>query len=202
MLAGEKDYAVTHVVPTHRPYENYWHHLQREFLTDGYDWLVHFDADNPPTRNPLDLIGLGLDVVACPTPVWHCDTSKLGDRPWYFNALDWDEARQGWTPAQDRPGFAGGLVEVDAVGSGCLVIQREVLASISGPFFRTWRDDGTVLYGGDYSFCRRAKAAGFRIWAHFGYLCEHFVEIPLLEAIGAIGAMSAANAKLPEEGNL
>ena len=51
---------------------------------------------------------------------------------------------------------------------------------------RTWGKDGLVRIGGDYSVCRKVKAAGFRIWTHYDYPCQHFNELDLTEMIKAI----------------
>lgn len=149
-----------------------------DFLHSGEDYWLSFDDDNPPkTGNPLDLVDLDLDVVGCPTPVFH--SLVPGDRPYYFNALN--KVPGGWRPVEN----ARGLVECDAIGTGCFLVARRVLLELQQkqPFMRRWNADGTVAAGCDYSFCDRVKSAGFRVWAHFDYLCEHLNEIPLLEAI-------------------
>lgn len=169
--------------PTHSPYVEALHAIREDFLAGGYDYWLNIDADNPPTRNPLDLIDLGLDVVGCPTPVLHADESRLGERWWYLNALDLAENGE-FRPVQDCPGFGGGgLVECDAVGTGCVLIARRVIEALGpAPFFREWKQ-GRVSRGNDFAFCMRAKRKGFRVWAHFDYPCHHFNEVDLLEVI-------------------
>lgn len=163
------------ILPTHRPLENNLHHIIKEFLEGDYTHWLSIDADNPPTKNPLDLVFLDLDIVGCPTPVLHID--KQGERPLYLNALDW--GGNGWTEHNDKIG----LQEVDAIGGGCFVISRRVLEKLKykQPFQRTYNRDGTVEYGNDYSFSKKAKEAGFKLFAHYDYLCRHFVEVDLLE---------------------
>ena len=177
-------YRVRHDCPTHSPYVNNLHHCVKDFLHGGEDYWLTIDTDNPPMNNPLDLIEYDLDVVGFPTPVWH--NSVPGDRPWYFNALDIEGG--GYTPHTDT----NGLQEVDAVGSGCLLISREVILELKDqqPFMRVWNPDGTVEIGGDYSFCRKAKKAGFKIWTHYDYPCRHFNEVDLIESIQAFGSIN------------
>ncbi len=142
------------------------------------------DDDNPPLRNPLDLVSLDLDVVGLPTPVWHCDGETF---PYYPNAMR--KVKDGYKPITVE-GVPTGLVEVDAVGTGCCLIARRVLVELftrcegnpaEAPFMRRWNDRGLVEAGNDFAFCDRARAAGFRVWAHFGFECDHYKELPLRE---------------------
>lgn len=175
----EKRYDVKIIMPTHQPYVHNLHLIRKDFLAGDFDFWLTMDDDNPPTRNPLDLVERDLDVIGFPTPVWA--NMKPGDYPIYLNALDVQE--DGWTPHRDHRG----LQEVDAVGSGCLLIARRVMEAIKAPFMRTWDEDGVVTHGGDYSFCRRAKEHGFKIWTDYRYPCLHFKEIELNEVAEAMG---------------
>ena len=179
-------YKIRHDAPTNSPYVDNLHRCIKDFLRNGDDFWLTMDADNPPIKNPLDLIKLDLDVIGFPTPVWH--SVVKGDRPWYFNAMD--AVPGGYKPHEK----CDGLQEVDAVGSGCLLIARRVIEKLrwQQPFMRQWLLDGTVGIGGDFSFCEKAKSAGFKIWAHFDYLCQHFNELELLEVIQAFGNMYEA----------
>lgn len=174
-------YKVRHDCPSHKPYVDNLHRCMHDFIDNGDDYWLSMDADNPPLRNPLDLVELDLDLVGLPTPVWHCDTKKPHDAPFYWNALD--RLEDGWLPHQP----CSGLQEVDAIGSGCFLVARRVIMELKDrqPFMRRWGKDGLVQVGGDYSFCEKVKAAGFKVWAHYDYPCRHFVEIELGEAIQA-----------------
>lgn len=172
---------IVSMAPTHSPYVNNLHKCRKTFLDGDWDFWLSMDADNAPrARNPLELAHLGLDVVGCPTPVF-ANMKPGEDYPMYWNAMDWDEQRQGWTPHKEMDG----LQEVDAIGSGCFMVRRCVMEAISAPFMRIWNEEGIVEVGGDYAFCRRAKDLGFRIWAHYDYPCYHFNEVELSEVAHA-----------------
>ena len=184
-ILSDGRFKVRHDCPTHTPYVQNLHKCMHDFINRGEDFWLSMDADNPPRNNPLDLVELDLDVVGLPTPVWHCDTAKSSDAPFYWNALD--RLENGWIPHQP----CVGLQEVDAIGSGCFLVSRRVMLALKDqqPFMRRWGKDGLVQVGGDYSFCEKVKAAGFKVWAHYGYPCRHFVEIELTEAIEAFRSM-------------
>jgi hypothetical protein len=164
---------------TAKPYENNLHQLRKIFLNGPWDYWLSMDADNPPRgKNPLELAHLGLDIVGCPTPVYL--NAKPGEQyPMYWNAVD--AVGDGWKPHTP----CDGLQEVDAIGSGCFLVSRKVMEAIKAPFLRIFDEDGVVNITGDYAFCRRAKAAGFRVWAHFDYPCFHFNELEISEVAHA-----------------
>lgn len=60
------------------------------------------------------------------------------------------------------------VVEVDAAGTGCMMIHRSVLEKVPRPWF-SYREGGTE----DMYFCRKAKAAGFRVYGDLSVICSH-----------------------------
>ena len=194
-------HTVTFIAPTWSPYVQNLHKTVNDFLAQGHDFLLLVDDDNPPLKNPLDLVELDLDIIGLPTPVWH--SAVKGDRPFYYNALmnvyDDDGKFLGQKPLDSYPGFIGsGLKVCDAVGTGCVLIARRVLLKLmklakgkpfDTPFMREWNDKGEVILGNDFAFCKRAKAAGFQVWAHFDYTCQHFNELEIQETIRSFAEM-------------
>lgn len=227
-----KNSSVTIIMPTHSPYENNLHHVISDFLKSDHEFWLNIDADNPPTKNPLELIDRNLDIVGLPTPVWHY-IGKEGERPVYWNVyekknedhlvvttcnrcgnhptIEEYDSQKGFCsdcyalPRKDTqlwekyfkpffrsPGYTEwfprvGLQEVDAVGTGCFLAHRRVFehTDMKAPFHRIYNEDGTVERGNDIAFCEKAKAAGFKVWAHFDYSCDHYNELPLNEVIRA-----------------
>jgi len=167
------------ILPTHKPYVHNLHLVMRDFLKGDYTHWLSMDDDNPPRNNPLDLVFMDLDVVGLPTPVWA--NMKEGDYPIYWNALD--EVEDGFKPHKE----CKGLQKVDAIGSGCMLISRRVIEALKDqkPFMREWNEEGIVEVGCDYSFCKKVRAAGFHVWAHYDYPCYHFNEIEIGEIAGA-----------------
>lgn len=178
---------VTVMLPTHRPFENNLHHIIVDFLKGDWDYWLTFDDDNPPTRNPLDLIEYNVDIIGCPTPVYH-NTNKEGERFWYFNAYDYVPEKKAYKEHLPQ----SGLQKVDAIGTGCILFKRRVFEHPDlqkGAFTRKLNPDGTVNKGNDISFCERAREAGFDIYTHYDYPCRHFNEVELQEMIIGVNTL-------------
>ncbi len=183
-LTKDRRYESTIIDPTHKPYENNLHHIVNEFISGNYDYWLNIDADNPPMRNPLDLIELDRDIIGCPTPVYHFTDKIKGERPWYENVYQYIPEEDAYIEYPIKQGFQ----KVDAVGTGCILIARRVFdhpEMRKGVFTRKLNPDGTVNKGNDISFCERATKHGFQIFAHYDYKCQHFNEIEMHEMIRA-----------------
>jgi len=183
-LMKDRRHKVRIILPTNSPFENNLHHIVRDFLKGAFDFWLSIDADNPPMKNPLDLIDHDLDIVGCPTPVWHCDfkTQRPRERPYYWNAYDYVEEEDAYREHREK----SGLQPVDAIGTGCFLVARRVFeheGMKGGAFTRSLHPDGRVNKGNDIRFCERAREAGFKVWAHYDYPCMHLKEVELTEII-------------------
>ena len=183
-LALDGRYHLTFKHPVARPLENNQHHIVGDFLKGDAGFWLSIDADNPPMNNPLDLVALDLDIVGCPTPIWHYTGDKPGERPIYWGAYDHVEKEDAYREHEAKEG----LQRVDAISGGCFLVARRVFEHPGmqrGAFARPVNDDGTVERGNDIAFCERARAAGFKVWTHYGYPCRHFKELELTEVLSA-----------------
>lgn len=160
-----------------RPSESNRNFTCKTMLEEGYDYLLTIDHDNVPLKNPIDLILLGKDVIGMPYPAWNMSDPNF---PIYLVAMDRVEG--GYKEHKDK----NGLQEVDAVGSGCMIISRKVLEKVKEPFLRKWKD-GFAVTGLDFYFCEKAKEKGFKIYCHYDYLVDHFKEISLIDVLKFYG---------------
>ena len=81
----------------------------------------------------------------------------------------------GWTEHIENPPDPArtGFFRVDKVATGCMLIKRRVFEALPYPWFehryvwaKNWRSgEKDEVYGEDYEFCRKARQAGFEIWA-------------------------------------
>jgi hypothetical protein len=193
LMQADGRYTLHFESPTERPYENNLHHIVNAFCEGTYDFWLSMDSDNPPMKNPLDLVELDRDILGLPTPVWHYTGEIAGERPIYWNAYDYDRECDAYREHEPKRG----LQRVDAIGTGCFLIARRVFqhpGMRQAPFQRKCHADGTVNKGNDISFCERARARGFEIWTHYDYPCHHFCTVDLVEVEQAMKGLWKAAA--------
>jgi len=172
LLSDERvETTVVHV--NMRPSENARNASVKKMLDEGYDYLLTIDHDTIPLKNPIDLIELGLDVVGFAVPQWNISDPAY---PIYFVGMD--RVENGYNEHKEKEG----LQEVDAVGSGCLLMSRKVLEQVKEPFLRNWKD-GFAITGLDFYFCEKAREQGFRTYCHYDYVADHIKEVSLLDIL-------------------
>jgi len=155
--------------PNLKPIQNNRNFLVAQFLKSDFEWLIQIDSDIVPHKNILDLVFMNKDIIGLPCPTW-----KEDEVMW----LVMDKAKNGWKMSKKLNDE--GLVEVDAVGTGAIVIKREVLEKVKAPFSVVWNEDGTMNTGLDFAFCDRAKSAGHKIYFHSDYYCSHYMDFDFL----------------------
>lgn len=178
-LAADGRYAKAIDFPAlHPPYDNFLNQAAKMVReSTDFDWWLNIDADNAPCGNPLDLIAFDKDIIHCPYPMWQPDQ----EQPLRWSVYERDDKKL-------RP-WAGdfiGLKKVGAVATGCTLIHRRVFDNPEmqkHPFLSLYDDFGIRRVGPDMAFCLRAGDAGFEIWAHFDYTCNHYKEVNLLEVM-------------------
>jgi len=143
--------------------------LVKDFLKGDCDYLVMIDSDNPPPTNFLDLIDLDKEVIGLPTPI-NMD---------YIQGITnvcWNIFKEDGLPVKEK---GEGLQEVNAVGSGVIIIRRDVLEKVEHPFTTIRNADDLRIVGTDLAFCQRCKEKGIKIWTHWDYKCSHFKELDI-----------------------
>ena len=76
-----------------------------------------------------------------------------------------------WEVGALEPG-AKGLRPCTAVGTGGMLVRREVFSALEPPYFRVGQVNPEVL-SEDVDFCLRAKAAGFQAYVDFDNVMGH-----------------------------
>lgn len=155
--------------------------IAREFLKTDFDFLLMMDCDNPPHKNPLDLVELDKDVVSLPTPI-NMNQFEINDFRWNI----FDKYEDPNFPVCARKFMGTGLEEVYAVGTGCILIARRVLEKMSNPFTPVRDDTDKRKLSQDVVFSIRCHSEGFSLWTHWDYKCLHYKEIDLLTLIDQI----------------
>lgn len=81
-----------------------------------------------------------------------------------------------------------GVEEMTFMPSGMMMIQRRVFTTVPYPwFFNEYNDCDENFNGNDFNFCRKARAAGFRVWCHHDLsdLIQHNVVVGLCRKMQA-----------------
>ncbi len=77
-------------------------------------------------------------------------------------------------------GKSSGLVSVDRVGAGLLLIKRHVFEVLPKPwFYNEWLPELEDVGGEDYYFCNKARSHGFSIWVDADIEMIHWGEFGL-----------------------
>jgi len=173
----ESDYDVIQIFKQVKPTVSNRNLIVKDFLESDADYLLTIDSDTVPTSNPLKMIEYDKDIVGGVYPAWK-ETSYV-----WLAVRRGDDGEFQQLPKKDREG----LVEVDGLGAGCMLIKRKVLEAIKTPFLDKINEEiGNRALGHDLYFCERAKKAGFKVYADWGTMCDHYKEIPLIPVVNAI----------------
>ncbi len=69
--------------------------------------------------------------------------------------------------------YSGGLVEVDATGTGCILFNMEVFKAIEPPWFELIPGKDGRPVGEDIRFCTKLRSAGYRIYVDTSVRADH-----------------------------
>lgn len=190
-MGNDERYSVQYNLLTRKPVEVAYCEMAENVRKEGFDWWLNIDADNPPTKNPLDLIELDKDIIGCPTPIWRPQLFRESDegKPFSWNVMYYNKENDihyEWS-------YPYGLQKVDALGMGCVLIAGRVFDNKDmqyQPFMREYEPSGKTHRGTDVAFCHKAKKNGFEVWAHFDYICKHYKEVELTEMLTMVAKAS------------
>ena len=170
-----------HIIYSSYPLELQRNHQMYDFLkpeNKNYDYLFLLDSDCVPQEGTLEkLIDYDLDIVAsvapsmikgghCFTAAWERDDVEPGQHE-KFRMLEVNNEN------------AHGLQEVDGTGATGVLIKRHVVEAIEPPWFKMLFDGEKMELGEDYYFFRKAKEAGFKVYADFDLRQRHYKSIAL-----------------------
>lgn len=173
VILGNTEYIIDTLISPMRGIGENRNRITKAFLKGNYDWLLMVDSDNPPPRNVLQLIKEDKDVIGLPTPI---------NMNWVegVNNIYWSVFDESGHPIKEQ---GNGLQRVKKIGTGCILIKRKVLESIENPFTTVRGEDDVRIVGTDIAFCIKCNNAGFEIYTHWDYVCNHYKEIDLLSII-------------------
>ena len=152
------------------PHDNARNTAVKGFLEDFWDYLVMIDDDIIPPIETIDELLKADKEIISPT----CLTIKPDENNMTFpipvaNRYDEDH--------KYRPYYGQGIEETDTITGGMFMVKREVYEKIERPFYFTYHKDGTVEYSEDFVFSQQCQSLGYKLYTHYGILCEHMKTI-------------------------
>lgn len=139
--------------------------IVRSALDSGAEWVFFIDDDQAFDGEILmRLLAHELPVVsglylnrAAP---YH---------PVAYNGISYaEDGSPAWHPISMVGAPQTGLVEIEAAGSGGMLIRSEVFREVGDPWF-----EKTTMASEDITFCERARAAGFQLFLDLGCPMGH-----------------------------
>lgn len=127
-------------------------YLVAQLLESDGQWLFMVDDDHTFDRSLLiNLLDRHVPVVGA---------AAVSRKPPYYVCAYQPGARH----AMGIHDFDGTFQQVDAVGTGAILIRREVFEALAPPWFEVGFDERGRNVSEDVTFCHRAREAGFSVW--------------------------------------
>lgn len=165
-LPEQRRYNLFISYPAFKPITQCRNKIVKKFLeTDKkFDYLLMIDSDCIPPNNVLELADYQKDIIG-------------GLCFAYMNKrvipLVLKENSEG-TYDMANVSLNEGVIECSGIGSGCMMIKREVLENIPFPFRNEYDTDGIKTKGLDINFCERARRKGYKVWCDTDMLVSHW----------------------------
>ena len=164
------------------PISNNRNQITKRFLETDADFLLMIDNDVIPLMNPAEMVFADKDIIGFPAKV----RQGLSSLNWtaYIKCPVAVSSGDSYIPVDlDAIDDKVDLLEVDAVGTGCILVKRGVLENLKAPFHCKYDEDGILTTGTDFAFCEKAKEAGYKIHTTPQRYCEHIKTVGLLQTI-------------------
>lgn len=138
-----------------------------------YTHLLMVDDDILPPGNTHEMLFHGKSIVSGVVFTWR-DNAPL--------ALILKKDNQGGycqdVEAIHRMNTGERLVETDASGTGCFVVEREVYENLVTNWFRfKYDEDGKCVGGEDMHFYERVREIGYKVYIDSQVMCGHIGEV-------------------------
>jgi GT2 family glycosyltransferase len=156
--------------------------LKRQSDRDGITHLIMMDTDQLYPRDTITKLlrhaKSGKEIVVAPVHRRYnpFELILMRGMPDHYQYIS------------DEEKYSGNLIEIDAAGTGCMMIDLEALKDIPDPWFDldVKAPSGKPI-GEDIGFCWKARQAGHRIWADTSIEIDHIARIRINRAFYEIG---------------
>jgi GT2 family glycosyltransferase len=151
---------VMRVVGTNTP--NARNIIAKKALEDNFDHVLYLDCDMVHPPYSLDtLVSYNLDIVG---GYYHAVRNGYHIQVFKKEGLEYVDFLK----------KSAGVVEVESIGTGCLLVRVDVFRHIKFPYFNyEVIGDNEFLVSEDIIFCRKASKVGYKIHCDAGLRCGH-----------------------------
>ena len=118
------------------------------------DYVLWLDSDMMfPSTTALRLLEHNKDIIACN----YMKRTKGDKTVAYTDVSDWDT----WLPLDK----IDGLVKVEGVGMGCMLMKTNVFSKLIKPYFEfTYKEDSQDWYGEDFNLLAKLRKLGHDVY--------------------------------------
>ena len=177
----------TYLRTSNGPIEEMRNNIVRAALRDNFSHLIMMDTDQVYHQDTIPrLLSYRLPVVGCLVYRRYPPFDPImlkGTLGKYQTIAEWEP---------------GGLVEVDATGTGCIMFDMNVFRKMPAPWFRSRRHEGAPV-GEDIGFCSDLREAGYRIFVDTAIPAGHLSQMQITEGTWRLyGKLREATTKAHE----
>jgi hypothetical protein len=153
--------------------------IARKAMKYNPDYILWLDADQTYPANTPEILMKHIDdgklVVGGVSPLKKKSDNGLDGKPSIWD-LDIVSNR-----VRHREIFLHqGLVKVEGMGLGGIMVNPEVFKTMEYPWFRrVWNENEKVLLGADFSFYANCKKAGIDVWCDTDLIFGHMEVRPI-----------------------
>ena len=190
MLGMANPDSVSVVFRSQQPVDLNRNSMIHNFLKSTKEWLLFIDSDMKPMKNLISMATHGKKIISGLTTVMQKDVPY----PLIMRkAKDKETVCYSIVTVKDLDSAVDGVIKVDGVGTGCLLIHREVFEKIEPPWFKFEMDkNGEALLSEDYYFSEKATANGFDMFVDCNQQVGHLKTVNL-HAMNKVLACVVAN---------
>lgn len=140
--------------------------IVEQALVRGCTHLLFMDTDQTYPIDTIEkLISHDKDIVGAKVHIRY--------PPFHPTLFKYDKGEDDYYMVSDEEWKKRELMEVDATGTGCILIKTSVFMDIEYPWFEFTKTKEGKVVGEDISFCRKVKKAGYKIYVDTSINCGH-----------------------------
>lgn len=153
--------------------------MVKDFLdNEQNEWMLMVDNDVVPPGDVLKMVDYGESVVSATVTI-----KKEGvPHPVIVKERDDGKLRRITLDEFNEEVTEDGLVDVDGVGTGCLLVHRSIFEEMQPPWFKfMYNEDGTLKLGEDFYFAQKLREKGEDVYVSSEHVCSHYRKTDLTE---------------------